>query len=88
MGVGDPVGMVEAVALGVDMFDCVLPTRLGPPRHDAHRRRAGSTCATPGAPPTTSPLDPTCALPGVRPLVAGLPPPPARGRRADRAAAR
>lgn len=29
MGVGDPVGMVEAIALGVDMFDCVLPTRLG-----------------------------------------------------------
>jgi queuine tRNA-ribosyltransferase len=28
MGVGDPVGMVEAVARGVDMFDCVLPTRL------------------------------------------------------------
>ncbi|MGH9179357.1 MAG: tRNA guanosine(34) transglycosylase Tgt, partial [Acidimicrobiales bacterium] len=29
MGVGDPIGLVEAVALGVDMFDCVLPTRLG-----------------------------------------------------------
>ena len=29
MGVGDPVGLVEAVARGVDMFDCVLPTRLG-----------------------------------------------------------
>lgn len=28
MGVGDPVSMIEAVALGVDMFDCVLPTRL------------------------------------------------------------
>ena len=28
MGVGDPAGMVEAVGLGVDMFDCVLPTRL------------------------------------------------------------
>ena len=28
MGVGDPAGMVEAVARGVDMFDCVLPTRL------------------------------------------------------------
>ena len=28
MGVGDPVSIVEAVALGVDMFDCVLPTRL------------------------------------------------------------
>jgi queuine tRNA-ribosyltransferase len=28
MGVGDPVGLVEAIALGVDLFDCVLPTRL------------------------------------------------------------
>ena len=29
MGVGDPVSMVESVALGVDMFDCVLPSRSG-----------------------------------------------------------
>jgi len=28
MGVGDPVSVVEAIALGVDLFDCVLPTRL------------------------------------------------------------
>jgi queuine tRNA-ribosyltransferase len=28
MGVGDPVGLVEAIGRGVDMFDCVLPTRL------------------------------------------------------------
>jgi queuine tRNA-ribosyltransferase len=28
MGLGDPIGIVEVVALGVDMFDCVLPTRL------------------------------------------------------------
>ena len=27
MGVGDPASLVEAVGLGVDMFDCVLPTR-------------------------------------------------------------
>jgi queuine tRNA-ribosyltransferase len=27
MGVGHPVDVVEAVARGVDMFDCVLPTR-------------------------------------------------------------
>ena len=27
MGLGDPIGIVEAVARGVDMFDCVLPTR-------------------------------------------------------------
>jgi queuine tRNA-ribosyltransferase len=29
MGVGDPASLVEAIALGVDQFDCVLPTRLG-----------------------------------------------------------
>jgi queuine tRNA-ribosyltransferase len=29
MGVGDPANLVDAVGLGVDMFDCVLPTRLG-----------------------------------------------------------
>jgi queuine tRNA-ribosyltransferase len=28
MGLGDPVGIVDGVARGVDMFDCVLPTRL------------------------------------------------------------
>ena len=27
MGVGTPEDLVEAVALGIDMFDCVLPTR-------------------------------------------------------------
>jgi queuine tRNA-ribosyltransferase len=29
MGVGSPEDLVEAVRRGVDMFDCVLPTRLG-----------------------------------------------------------
>jgi queuine tRNA-ribosyltransferase len=29
MGVGTPVDLVEAIARGVDMFDCVLPTRNG-----------------------------------------------------------
>jgi queuine tRNA-ribosyltransferase len=28
MGLGDPLGMIDAVACGIDMFDCVLPTRL------------------------------------------------------------
>jgi queuine tRNA-ribosyltransferase len=27
MGIGDPEGILEAVEAGVDMFDCVLPTR-------------------------------------------------------------
>lgn len=29
MGVGTPVNMLECIALGVDMFDCVMPTRNG-----------------------------------------------------------
>jgi queuine tRNA-ribosyltransferase len=28
MGIGDPVGIVEVIARGVDVFDCVLPTRM------------------------------------------------------------
>jgi queuine tRNA-ribosyltransferase len=29
MGVGTPLDIIEAVARGVDMFDCVMPTRAG-----------------------------------------------------------
>jgi queuine tRNA-ribosyltransferase len=29
MGIGDPAGVLEVIERGVDMFDCVLPTRLG-----------------------------------------------------------
>src|SRR6185437_1045690 len=29
MGVGTPSDLIEAVARGVDMFDCVMPTRSG-----------------------------------------------------------
>ncbi len=29
MGVGTPANLVESIALGVDMFDCVMPTRNG-----------------------------------------------------------
>ena len=28
MGLGDPAGLVEAISCGIDMFDCVWPTRL------------------------------------------------------------
>ncbi|MFH1736889.1 MAG: tRNA guanosine(34) transglycosylase Tgt [Actinomycetota bacterium] len=28
MGVGDPEGIAKAIELGVDMFDCVMPTRI------------------------------------------------------------
>ncbi|HEY5665053.1 MAG TPA: tRNA guanosine(34) transglycosylase Tgt [Ilumatobacter sp.] len=39
MGVGDPASMIEAIALGVDQFDCVLQTRLG--RHGTALTGAG-----------------------------------------------
>ena len=29
MGIGDPEGILRVIAAGVDMFDCVLPTRVG-----------------------------------------------------------
>jgi queuine tRNA-ribosyltransferase len=59
MGVGDPVGLVEGIARGVDLFDCVLPTRLG--RHGTVLTTAGRLnlrnrrFATDDAP-----LDPDC----------------------------
>jgi queuine tRNA-ribosyltransferase len=39
MGVGKPIDLVEAIARGVDMFDCVLPTRSG--RHGQAWTREG-----------------------------------------------
>ena len=29
MGIGDPAGVLDVIERGIDMFDCVLPTRLG-----------------------------------------------------------
>src|ERR1041384_1416325 len=39
MGVGTPEDLLEAIARGVDMFDCVLPTRNG--RHGLAFTRHG-----------------------------------------------
>ena len=33
MGVGDPIDILEGVSRGIDMFDCVLPTRLARHAH-------------------------------------------------------
>jgi len=62
MGLGDPIGMVEAVALGIDLFDCVLPTRFG--RHGSilsdggryNLKRAENASAD-------APLDDQCGCP-------------------------
>jgi queuine tRNA-ribosyltransferase len=65
MGVGDPRGLIDGIALGVDMFDCVLPTRLA--RHGTVLTGAGrlnlrnaANARDPG------PLDPACACPVCR----------------------
>jgi queuine tRNA-ribosyltransferase len=59
MGVGDPVSIVEAVALGVDMFDCVLPTRLG--RHGTALTSVGRLSVRAARNATDGgPLDPGC----------------------------
>jgi queuine tRNA-ribosyltransferase len=62
MGVGDPAGLVEAVAAGVDQFDCVMPTRLG--RHGTALTSAGKVqikAARHGD--DGGPVDPECACP-------------------------
>jgi queuine tRNA-ribosyltransferase len=62
MGVGDPVGMVEAVARGVDMFDCVLPTRLA--RHGTALTSTGRYQVKNASNARSSdPLDDACACP-------------------------
>jgi len=62
MGVGDPRSVVEAVGLGVDLFDCVLPTRLA--RHGTILTAAGRLNLRNLVHATSDePLDPACACP-------------------------
>ncbi len=62
MGLGDPLGIVDAVARGVDMFDCVLPTRLG--RHGTMMTSAGRmNLRNSRFADDTGPIDETCACP-------------------------
>jgi queuine tRNA-ribosyltransferase len=59
MGVGDPASLVEAVALGVDQFDCVMQTRLG--RHGTALTSTGRFQAKAARnADLDEPLDPTC----------------------------
>ena len=59
MGVGDPIGLVEGIARGIDLFDCVLPTRLG--RHGTVLTTAGRLNLRNARYATEDgPLDPTC----------------------------
>ena len=72
MGVGTPVDLVEGVARGVDMFDCVMPTRnarKGGIFVDRGRIKLNLKNARFKADP--EPLDPTCACTTCRSFGAG-----------------
>ena len=62
MGVGTPDDIVEAVRRGIDMFDCVLPTRSG---RTARAYTSGGTLNMRNArhAEDPSPVDPACACP-------------------------
>jgi queuine tRNA-ribosyltransferase len=62
MGVGDPLGLLDAIALGVDLFDCVLPTRLA--RHGTVLTGRGRLALRNAAfALDDGPLDPLCPCP-------------------------
>ncbi len=65
MGVGTPDDILEAVARGIDMFDCVLPTRAG--RHGIAYTRAGKlNLKNAGHTNDPAPLDPESDCPAAR----------------------
>ncbi len=62
MGVGSPEDLLEAIGNGVDLFDCVLPTRLA--RHGALFVPTGRVNIRKAAYRTQeTPVDPTCDCP-------------------------
>jgi queuine tRNA-ribosyltransferase len=62
MGVGDPASIVEAVGLGVDLFDCVLPSRHA--RHGTILTSEGRVAIKNLVHERDErPLDPTCGCP-------------------------
>jgi queuine tRNA-ribosyltransferase len=65
MGVGKPLDIVEAVARGIDMFDCVIPTRSG--RHGQAWTSAGPVnLKNAGFADDDAPLDATSDCPASR----------------------
>jgi queuine tRNA-ribosyltransferase len=65
MGVGTPEDLVEAVARGIDMFDCVMPTRNG--RHGLAFTRLGPIALKNARhADDPRPLDETSACPAAR----------------------
>ncbi|MGF1610711.1 MAG: tRNA guanosine(34) transglycosylase Tgt [Kiloniellales bacterium] len=62
MGVGKPADLVGAVQRGIDMFDCVLPTRSGR-TGQAFTRRGQLNLRNARHKEDPRPLDPDCACP-------------------------
>ena len=62
MGVGKPADIVGAVARGIDMFDCVLPTRSGR-TGQAFTRRGTVNLRNARHAEDARPLDPDCSCP-------------------------
>ena len=65
MGVGKPDDLVGAVARGIDMFDCVLPSRSGR-TGQAFTRRGVVNIRNARHRDDPRPLDPDCACPACR----------------------
>ena len=65
MGVGKPADIVGAVARGVDMFDCVLPTRSGR-NGQAFTRKGALNLKNARFAEDTGPLDTACRCPACR----------------------
>jgi queuine tRNA-ribosyltransferase len=60
MGVGSPEDLVESVQRGVDLFDCVLPTRMAR-NHSALTRRGRMNMRKAQYADDERPLDPECS---------------------------
>jgi len=60
MGVGTPEDLIEGIARGVDMFDCVLPTRLAR-HHAAQTLRGRLNLANSINSKDEQPIDPDCS---------------------------
>ncbi|MBM3480421.1 MAG: tRNA guanosine(34) transglycosylase Tgt [Alphaproteobacteria bacterium] len=65
MGVGKPVDIVDAVARGIDMFDCVLPTRSGR-TSQAWTSEGPLNMRNARFAEDDGPLDPRCGCPACR----------------------
>ena len=79
MGVGRPQDLLDAVAAGIDLFDCVLPTRNG--RNATCLTRPGAGQAPQRRAPARPPADRGgLRLPGLPDVQPGLPAPPVPGR--------